>query len=126
LFSCDVGKDSLRKEGLLLKGIYNYDLLFQTHFGLEKAERLEMGETSMTHCMLIVGVDLDEEGNPIKWKVENSWGAEVGKKGYFIMSNEWFEDNVYQLIVPKKYLSEPELALLNQEPVILPLWHPMF
>ncbi len=126
LFSCDVGKDSLRKEGLLLKGIYNYDLLFQTHFGLEKPERLEMGETSMTHCMLIVGVDLDHDGQPVKWKVENSWGAEVGKKGYFIMSNEWFEDNVYQLIIPKKYLSETELALLNQEPTVLPLWHPMF
>jgi bleomycin hydrolase len=126
LFSCDVGKDSLRKEGLLLKGIYNYDLLFQTHFGLEKPQRLEMGETSMTHCMLIVGVDLDAEGQPIKWKVENSWGADVGKKGYFIMSDEWFEDNVYQLIVPKKYLSDRELGILEQEPITLPLWHPMF
>lgn len=126
LFSCDVGKDSLRKEGFLLKGIYNYDLLFQTHFGIEKAQRLEMGETSMTHCMLIVGVDLDETGQPIKWKVENSWGAEVGNKGFFIMSDEWFSDNVYQLIVPKKYLTKKELKLLKQEPVILPLWHPMF
>ena len=126
LFSCDVGKDSLRKEGLLLKGIYNYDILFQTHFGMEKAKRLEMGDTKMTHCMLIVGVDLDEEGLPVKWKVENSWGADVGKKGYFIMSDAWFEDNVYQLIIPKKYLSEKELNLLKQDPVILPLWHPMF
>lgn len=126
LFSCDVGKDSLRKEGLLLKDIYNYDLLFQTHFGLEKAPRLAMSETKMTHCMLIVGVDLDENGQPIKWKVENSWGAEVGKKGYFVMSNDWFEDNVYQLIVPKKYLSKKELGLLKHEPVVLPLWHPMF
>lgn len=126
LFSCDVGKDSLRKEGLLLKGIFNYDLLFQTTFGMPKAARLAMAETSMTHCMLIVGVDLDEAGQPIKWKVENSWGAEVGKKGYFIMSNDWFEDNVYQLIVPNKYLSEDQLQLLAQEPVKLPLWHPMF
>jgi len=126
LFSCDVGKDSLRQEGLLLKGIYNYDLLFQTHFGLEKAQRLEMGETSMTHCMLIVGVDLDADGQPIKWKVENSWGAEVGKKGYFIMSDAWFEDNVYQLIVPQKYLSDTEREQVKQTPVVLPLWHPMF
>ncbi|PIQ24542.1 aminopeptidase [bacterium (Candidatus Blackallbacteria) CG17_big_fil_post_rev_8_21_14_2_50_48_46] len=126
LFSCDVGKDSLRKEGLLLKGIYNYDLLFQTHFGIDKPQRLEMCETSMTHCMLIVGVDLDSEGRSVKWKVENSWGADVGKKGYFVMSDEWFDDNVYQLIVPKKYLSEKELQILEQEPVILPIWHPMF
>ncbi len=126
LFSCDVGKDSLRKEGLLVKGIYSYDLLFQTHLGIEKAQRLEMGETSMTHCMLIVGVDLDAEGNPVKWKVENSWGADVGKKGYFVMSDDWFDDNVYQLIVPIKYLSEAEQQQLAQEPTVLPLWHPMF
>lgn len=126
LFSCDVGKDSLRKEGLLLKGIYSYDVLFQTHFGIEKAQRLEMGETSMTHCMLIVGVDLDAEGQPVKWKVENSWGADVGKKGYFVMSDDWFDDNVYQLIVPVKYLSEAEQQQLAQAPTELPLWHPMF
>ena len=69
---------------------------------------------------------LNEAGEPIKWKVENSWGADVGKKGYFVMSNEWFEEHVYQLIVPKKYLSEGELEVLKQEPVILPIWHPMF
>ncbi|MBF2055413.1 MAG: C1 family peptidase [Candidatus Sericytochromatia bacterium] len=126
LFSCDVGKDSLRKEGLLVKGIYNYDLLFQTHFGIDKPLRLEMGETSMTHCMLIVGVDVDDEGQPIKWKVENSWGADVGKKGYFIMSDDWFDEHVYQLIVPTRYLDEAELDALKQEPTVLPLWHPMF
>lgn len=127
LFSCDVGKESLRKEGLLVKGVYNYDLLFQTHFGIaDKGLRLEMGETSMTHCMLIVGVDLDDDGNPIKWKVENSWGSDVGKKGFFVMSDEWFDDHVYQLIVPEKYLSDTEREQLTQEPVVLPLWHPMF
>lgn len=125
LFSCDVGKDSLRKEGLLLKGIYNYDLIFQTSFGVDRETRLEMSDTHLTHCMLIVGVDLDD-GKPLKWKVENSWGADVGKKGYFIMSDEWFDDNVYQLIVPKKYLDAEKLEMLKQEPVILPIWHPMF
>lgn len=123
LFSCDVTKDCLRKEGLLLKNLYNFDLVFQTPFRLEKADRLEMGETSMTHCMLIVGVDLDDAGQPVKWKIENSWGAEVGSKGYFTMSDEWFDDNVYQLIVTKKDLGTQKLALLDQEPVVLPLWH---
>jgi len=125
LFSCDVGKDSLRKEGFLLKGLYNYDLIFQTNFGVDRETRLEMSDTHLTHCMLIVGVDLDDE-KPIKWKVENSWGIEVGKKGFFIMSDEWFDDNVYQLIVPKKYLDPEKLEMLKQEPIILPLWHPMF
>jgi bleomycin hydrolase len=126
LFSCDVSKDSLRKEGLLVKGIYNYDLIFQTRFGVDdRSTRLEMGDTHLTHCMLIVGVDLDGD-KPVKWKVENSWGSEVGKKGFFVMSDGWFDDNVYQLIVQKKHLSPEQLELLKQEPVMLPLWHPMF
>lgn len=125
VFSCDVGKDSLRKEGYLVKGIYNYDLIFQTTFGLDKATRLEIGDTHMTHCMLIVGVDLDGD-TPLKWKVENSWGADVGKKGFFVMSDDWFDDNVYQLIVPKKYLDAEKLEILKQEPIMLPIWHPMF
>lgn len=125
VFSCDVGKDSLRKEGFLVKGIYNYDLIFQTNFNLDKATRLEIGDTHMTHCMLIVGVDLDND-KPLKWKVENSWGADVGKKGFFAMSDDWFDDNVYQLIVPKKYLDAEKLEILKQEPIVLPIWHPMF
>lgn len=125
LFSCDVGRDSLRKEGLLMKGIYNYDLIFQTNFEVDKATRLEIGDTSMTHCMLIVGADIEND-KPIKWKVENSWGTDVGKKGFFVMSDEWFNDNVYQLIVPKKYLDAEKLEILKQEPVVLPVWHPMF
>jgi len=126
MFSCDVGKDSLRKEGLLIKNIYNYDLIFQTNFGIDREHRLTIGDTQMTHCMLIVGVDLDDSEKPLKWKVENSWGTDVGKKGYFVMSDDWFDDNVYQLIVPKKYLSAEKLEILKQEPNILPLWHPMF
>lgn len=125
LFSCDVGRDSLRKEGFLVKGVYNYDLIFQTSFEMEKKSRLEIGESQLTHCMLIVGVDIDDE-KPTKWKVENSWGTDVGKKGFFVMSDGWFNDNVYQLIVPKKYLDEEKLEILNQEPIVLPIWHPMF
>lgn len=126
VFSCDVGKDSMRKEGYLVKGIYNYDLIFQTNFDMDRATRLEMNESSMTHCMLLVGVDLDENDKPLKWKVENSWGADVGKKGYFVMSDEWFDEHVYQLIVPTKYLDQNKIDLLQKEPVILPAWHPMF
>lgn len=126
VFSCDVLKESLRKEGLLLKGLYNYDLLFESEFYLERAQRLMTRDTSMTHCMLIVGVDVDDRGQPVKWKVENSWGADKGKKGYFLMSDDWFDEHVYQLIVPRKYLSPTELQILEQDPTELPLWHPMF
>ncbi|MBT3786219.1 aminopeptidase, partial [bacterium] len=101
LFSCDVLKDNLRKEGYLLKNLYNYELIFQTSFNMDKVPRLQTRDTCMTHCMLLVGVDLDDNGVPIKWKVENSWGAELGNKGYFIMDDGWFNDHVYQIIMPK-------------------------
>jgi len=125
VFSCDVLKESLRKDGLLLKNIYNYDLIFQTDFYMDRKTRLDTGDTHLTHCMHIVGVDMVDE-KPVKWKIENSWGSEVGKKGFFIMSDEWFDEHVYQLIVPKKYVDAKLLEILKEEPIVLPLWHPMF
>jgi bleomycin hydrolase len=125
LFSADVTRDKLRDEGLLIKDILNYDLVFDSPFHLNKAERLQMRDTSLTHCMLFVGADFDQDEKPVKWKVENSWGTKVGKSGFFVMCHNWFEDNVYQIILPKESLEPEELKCLEGEPVVLPLWHPM-
>lgn len=125
VFSCDVGKDSLRKEGLMYKNLYNYDLIFGTDFEMNRADRLEMGEAKLTHSMLLVGVDI-HRGKPVKWKVENSWGTEVGRKGFFIMSDEWFDEHVYQILAPKRYLDKPTLKAYAKKPVILDPWHPMY
>lgn len=124
IFSCDVGKDSLRKEGLMMDGLYRHDHLFHIDFKMSKKERLETGEAHLTHCMLFVGADILDK-SIIKWKVENSWGHEVGEKGFFIMNASWFDEHVYQVIAPKKYLSTKMLESLKAAPTVLPLWHAM-
>jgi bleomycin hydrolase len=70
-------------------------------------------------------VDLDEKGNPIKWRVENSWGATIGDKGYMYMMDEWFDEYVFEITVRKEYLSQELLSVLCTKPIVLPPWDPM-
>ena len=79
----------------------------------------------MTHAMVITGVDLDKDGKPIRWKVENSWGDEVGDKGFFVMDDKWFGEFAYQILLNKKYLSAEQKKLFEQKPIVLEPWDPM-
>ena len=124
-FGCDVGKRSFRDGGLMDTGIYDVETLFDTDFPMTKAERLEYGQSLMTHAMVFQGVNLDENGRPDRWRVENSWGEEAGKKGYFVMSDRWFDEYNYQVVVNKKYLSSKALEAYEMEPVRLNPWDPM-
>ena len=92
---------------------------------MTKEERLNYHESLMTHAMVITGVDLDSKGKPTKWKVENSWGEKVGNKGYYVMSDDWFSEYVYEIIIDKKYLTAKELEYLIQDPIMLEPWDPM-
>ncbi len=124
LFGCDVLQQSHSKEGILSEEIYDYDLLFKTTFKMDKQTRMEFRQTEFTHCMVLVGVDL-VDNKPIKWKIENSWGKDVGKRGFFIMSDKWFEEHLMVLVINRKYLAQEHLALFDQTPVILPPWSPI-
>lgn len=124
-FGCDVGKDSSRDEGLLDTNTYQTDKLLGVTFGMNKAERLDYGESLMTHAMVFQGVNLDEEGKPNRWRVENSWGDAPGKKGYYVMSDEWFDEYMYQIVVNKKYLPDSYIAEYDSEPIMLEPWDPM-
>jgi bleomycin hydrolase len=124
-FGCDVAKMLETKMGAMDLSIYDYELVFGAKFQLDKAARLEYGDSEITHAMVITGVDLDERGNPRKWRVENSWGAAIGDQGYMYMMDEWFDEYLYEVVVRKKHLP-PELTnLLDTEPVVLPFWDPM-
>ena len=79
----------------------------------------------MTHAMVLLGVNLDEDGHPTRWRVENSWGKDAGADGYYVMSDEWFDEYLYQIVVDKKYLPRETAALLSQEPIMLEPWDPM-
>nr|WP_203649834.1 C1 family peptidase [Secundilactobacillus yichangensis] len=123
-FGCDVGQSSDRQKGIMDTNAYNKNDLLDMDLSMTKAERLDYGESLMTHAMVITGVDL-VDGKPTKWKVENSWGEKVGTKGYFVMSDSWMEEYCYQVVVNKKYLS-PELRKAQKEaPTVLAPWDPM-
>ncbi|MCI5675590.1 MAG: C1 family peptidase [Ezakiella sp.] len=126
-FGCDVGKDSYRGENraVLDTNIMEYDKLFGVDFDLSKEDALDYGYSQMTHAMTFTGVQLDENGNPIRWKVENSWGKDFGYEGYFTMSEEWFREYLYQVVVDKKYLPEELQKAYDKEPILLKPWDPM-
>ncbi len=125
-FGCDVGQFSDRQAGIMDTALFEYEAAFDIKFGLSKADRLRTNESSMTHAMVISGVHLDAAGKPVRYKVENSWGDAVGDKGYFVMTDAWFEQFVYQVVIPKA-LAPKELAKVfeGREWTVLPPWDPM-
>ncbi|MHC9532239.1 aminopeptidase C [Dellaglioa sp. BT-FLS60] len=123
-FGCDVGQSSERQKGIMDTELYHKDELFNIDLALSKAERLDYGESLMTHAMVLTGVDLVND-QATKWKVENSWGEKVGKKGFFVMSDDWMEEYCYQVVVNKKFLPEKLQAILKEEPKVLAPWDPM-
>ena len=123
-FGCDVGKRFSRDMGVLDMGIYDYENVFQTSFKMNKQTRLEYGDSEMTHAMLLTGVDVKNRKS-YKWKIENSWGTKSGNKGYMMMTDEWFDEYTYEVVVDKKYLSKKLLKYLDGNTINLPPWDPM-
>ncbi|NBK23581.1 MAG: aminopeptidase [Spirochaetia bacterium] len=124
-FGCDVGQSSDRKSGMMALDTYDLESLFSTTFPMDKAQRLDYSESLMTHAMVLTGVNLDEGGKPNRWRVENSWGEEPGQKGFFVMSDDWFNEFTYQIVVNVKYLSEEQREMLTMESIVLKPWDPM-
>ena len=125
-FSCDVGKFLLSKKGTLDIQNFDYESLMGVEFPMNKEERVRTFASGSSHAMTLIAVDLDEEGNAKKWMVENSWGPSSGWKGNLIMTDEWFEEYMFRMVVDKKYIPAETLKLLEQKPIMLPSWDPMF
>ena len=125
-FSCDVGKFMDSQRGMLDLNNYDYASLMGTDFGMNKEQRIRTFASGSTHAMTLMAVDLDKNGKPKKWMVENSWGQEAGFRGHLIMTDEWFDEYMFRLAVEKKYVPEKVLDILKQKPVRLPAWDPMF
>lgn len=122
-FSCDSGQSSDRKAGIWDPDSFDYGaILGGLDLSMTKTERLVSRESHLDHAMIMVGVNLDETGRPNRWKIENSWGTENGRKGYFVASDAYVDEFVYQVIVHKKYLNERQLAAYEAEPVVLKPW----
>lgn len=123
-FGSDVIKYSETKLGIMALNTFDYSNLFNVDLAMSKADMLDYKQSMMDHAMVITGVDL-VDGKPTKWKVENSWGNKVGTKGYFVMSDEWMDKYVYQIVVNKKYLNDKQLAAQAEAPAVLKPWDPM-
>lgn len=124
-FGCDVGQWSERDLGIMDTQLFNYEELLNTKFSLDKGQRLQYGESLLTHAMVFTGVNVDDSGQAERWKVQNSWGEKVGDDGFFIMSNDWFKEFNYEVVINKKYLSEADLKSYQKDPVVLKPWDPM-
>lgn len=124
-FSCDVNKFIDRERGLLDINNFDYDSLLGTKFGMNKADRIRTHSSASSHAMTLVAVDLDENGKSKKWMVENSWGNGANN-GNLIMTDQWFDEYMFRVVVNKKYVSPKILKILNQQPTLLPPWDPMF
>ena len=122
---CDVGKQMEREKGLWDANLFEYKELYGIDFGMDKANRLQHGQTMMTHAMLFTGVDV-VEGEARRWRVENSWGSDKsGEKGFFTMNDNWFDEYMFEIAAPKSYLTEEMLSGLSTTPEVLPAWDPM-
>ena len=127
-FGCDVAQSYLREEGIMDTAALDVDALFgfAVEGCMDRAERLDYGESLMTHAMVLEGVNLNADGEPTLWKVENSWGADHGRDGFDTLSDAWFDEYVYQVVVDKKYLTDDERATYEtEEPRVLAPWDPM-
>ena len=124
--SYDVGKQLDRKRGYADTENFDYASLFNTTFGMNKAERISTFDSGSTHAMTLTAVDLDAQGQPLKWKVENSWGSDSGHNGCIIMTDRWFREYMFRLVVDKKYVSDKLLKDYEQKPLMVMPEDPLF
>ena len=125
---CDVGKMMDRDLGLWDAKLFDYESVYDCGFALDKAGRLQYGQTQMTHAMLFTGVDLKREDNqdiPRRWRVENSWGDKGGKKGYYLMNDNWFDQYMFEIAARHEYVPDSLLRELEEDPIVLAPWDPM-
>ena len=126
-FSCDVAKFLDRKKGTCDLANFDYESLLGTSFGMDKRQRVMTHVSGSSHAMSLIAVDIDSDtGLTRKWMVENSWGADSGYKGNIVMTDEWFNQYMFRLVINKKYVDDKYINMLEQEPILLPAWDPMF
>ncbi len=123
-FGCDVGKMMSSEYAVWDAGLYDLASVYDTAFTLGKADRLAFHETQMTHAMLFTGVDV-LDGATRRWRVENSWGADRGKDGFYTMNDSWFDEYVFEIAARRGALPAELQQALGTEPIVLPAWDPM-
>ncbi|MCK5078188.1 MAG: aminopeptidase, partial [Calditrichia bacterium] len=125
-FSCDVGKQLNGDEGYLALGMFDYESVFNVPFKMNKKERILSFDSGSSHGMALMGVDTAATGKITKWLLENSWGDKKGNKGYLTMTDAWFDEYMFRVVVHKDYVSDKIFEMWQQKPIKLKPWDPMF
>lgn len=125
-FSCDVAKQLSKDNGTLDLKNYDYQSLFGVNFSMTRTQRMLAHQSGSTHGMALCGVDLDKNSNPINWKLENSWGGDYGNNGYLTMTDDWFTEYFFRMVIDKKYLTQKILDILKEKPSAVPFYNPAF
>ena len=125
-FSCDVGKQLNKEKGFLFLDMYDYESVFGVSFEMNKKERILSFESGSTHGMALIGIDTSASGKPTKWLLENTWGEDAGNNGLFTMTDDWFDEYMFRIVIHKQFLPEKVLKILKQKPIKLPPWDRMF
>jgi bleomycin hydrolase len=120
-FGSDVGKFSDSKSGIMDPALYDYGLAFNVSLNMNKSQRLKVGASAATHAMVLTAVQV-EEGQSVRWRVQNSWGESAGEKGFFVMADKWMDEFVYQVVVSPTFVSKEVRDILQTKPRVLPLW----
>ena len=124
--SCDVAKQLRREVGILDVDNFDFESVYGVKFGMNKAQRIQTGESGSSHGMALIAVDLDSQQKPVKWQFENSWGPTAGEKGYLTFTDAWFNEYMFRCVINKKYLNEKVMEIYGQKAEMLPPWDPMF
>eukprot|EP00937_MAST-01D_sp_MAST-1D-sp2_P005008 g5008.t1 len=132
-FGCDSRRAFHRKTQTWDTEQFDLDLVFGTAPAQGKAARLRYGESLMTHAMVFSAADVVEgEELPRTWRVENSWGEDMGAKGYAYMTDAYWNEFMYQVVVSKELAGAFDGRLkalieagVTDETTALPPWDPM-
>ncbi|KAE8229801.1 hypothetical protein CF326_g5222 [Tilletia indica] len=125
----DFGHGVDSTSGIMDPKLFGYETAFGIKMGMNKVERIDTGESQMTHATVITGVHLDNKGKPVRWRIENSWGPDVGDRGYMVMTDDWFDEWIFQVVIRKEYCRTQDWALFQRgivkdETEVLPPYDP--
>lgn len=111
-----------KKSGILDIRLYNYKETLEFN-PLTKEEALNLRDIEMHHAMTFCGVHLLED-KPVRWKIEDSYGDKEKINGYYIMNDNFFNEFVLNVVIDKKYLSNEQLNLLEENSIDIDVEEP--